>query len=150
MRARQTPKIVILGDFHKSSVPQAVAEFRRFVRDKALILACSDIADRPPEALGQCDYAVVFGGDGTLICAARVLSPLRIPVIGVNLGKLGYLAEFSVPELKGLFGRIMAGRISVERRMMLACQTSPGGRGRSQRGRSDRAEQCQFRRVLPA
>jgi len=142
MRARHTPRIVILGDFHKSSVPQAVAEFRRFARDKALILACVDIADHPPEALRQCDYAVVFGGDGTLICAARVLSPLRIPVIGINLGKLGYLAEFSLPELKGSFGRIMAGRVSVERRMMLACQLLPGSHSR--RGRSDRAGKCQL------
>jgi NAD+ kinase len=128
--SRRIPKLVILGDSHKPSVPQAIAEFRRFVRDKARILACGNVADCQPPILRQCDYAVVFGGDGSLISAARVLSPMRIPVIGVNLGKLGYLAEFSVSELKREFDRIAAGKISMEKRMMLACQVSSGsGKG---------------------
>ncbi len=144
MRARQAPKLVIFGDLHKSSVPQAVAEFRRFVRDKAVVLACGDVLDPPPETLRQCDYAVVFGGDGTLICAARVLSPLRIPVIGVNLGKLGYLAEFSVPELRAVFDRIMAGKVAVERRMMLSCRTLPEAMRSPSGGPTEKRARCRF------
>lgn len=129
------PKLVVFGDPHRPSVPQAVAEFRRFVRGKAQILAYEAGADRDVETLRRCDYAVVFGGDGSLISAARVLSPMQIPVIGVNLGKLGYLAEFSVPELEGQFDRIVSGKVPIERRMMLACRVLPasgkgGGPGR--------------------
>ena len=116
--SRRIPKLVIFGDSYKPSVPQAIAEFRRFVRDKARILTCGGVADCLPEILRQCDYAVVFGGDGSLISAARVLSPMRIPVIGVNLGKLGYLAEFSVSELERQFDEIIVGKPSIERRMM--------------------------------
>jgi NAD+ kinase len=144
MRATQAPKLAIFGDLHKASVPQAVAEFRRFVRDKAVVLACGDVLDPPPETLRQCDYAVVFGGDGTLICAAGVLSPLRIPVIGVNLGKLGYLAEFSVPELKAMFAKIMAGQVSIERRMMLSCRTLPAAVRRSSGGRTEKRARCRL------
>jgi len=140
---RRIPKLVIFGDSHKPLVPQAIAEFRRFVRDKAHVLACGDIAASRTETLRQCDFAVVFGGDGTLIAAARVLSPMRVPVIGVNLGKLGYLAEFSVPELKELFDRIMAGKTSIERRMMLACQVSSGRH--ALRGRRTGPLSCCFR-----
>jgi NAD+ kinase len=132
---RRIPKLVLFGDSHKPSVPQAIVEFRRFVRDKARILSCGDVAECRTEILRQCDYAVVFGGDGSIISAARVLSPMRVPVIGVNLGKLGYLAEFSVPELKRLFDRIAAGKISIERRMMLACQVSSGSGRRPPAGR---------------
>ncbi len=45
-----------------------------------------------------------------------------MPVIGINLGKLGYLAEFSVSELKQYFNDIISGKISIEKRMMLNCR----------------------------
>jgi len=122
------PKLAIFGDTHRPSVPQAIAEFRRFAGGKAQILACGTGVDRDADTLRRCDYAVVFGGDGTLISAARVLSPLRIPVIGVNLGKLGYLAEFSVPELEQQFDRIVSGKVPIERRMMLACRVLPASK----------------------
>jgi len=139
------PKLVIFGDPHKPSVPQAVAAFRRFVRGKAQILASGRIADSRVETLRQCDYAVVFGGDGSLISAARVLSPMRIPVIGVNLGKLGYLAEFSVLELERQFDRIVAGKISIERRMMLTCRILSGSERVSRRGSRTAPQRCRFR-----
>jgi NAD+ kinase len=50
-------------------------------------------------------------------------------VIGVNLGKLGYLAEFSVGELKEMFDDIVSGKAPVERRMMLGCRVSGGSEG---------------------
>ncbi|MHC4799713.1 MAG: NAD(+)/NADH kinase, partial [Planctomycetota bacterium] len=71
--------------------------------------------------LKDADFAVVFGGDGTIIAAARQLSQCNVPVIGVNLGKLGFLAEFSVEELKEFFERIIKGKVVVEKRMMLNC-----------------------------
>ena len=139
------PKLAIFGDPHKPSVPQAVAAFRRFVRGKARILASGGITDTRVETLRQCDYAVVFGGDGSLISAARVLSPMRIPVIGVNLGKLGYLAEFSVLELERQFDRIVAGKISIERRMMLTCRILSGSERVSRRGSRTAPQRCRFR-----
>ena len=74
------------------------------------------------------DFAVVFGGDGSIISAARQLSQMNVPVIGVNIGKLGFLAEFSVEELKEHFNDIVSGKAAVEKRMMLSCQVSRAGK----------------------
>ncbi|MHC4155778.1 MAG: NAD(+)/NADH kinase [Planctomycetota bacterium] len=79
------------------------------------------------DMLKDADFAVVFGGDGTIISAARQLSQCSVPVIGVNLGKLGYLAEFSVEELKEFFERIIKRKAIIEKRMMLSCSVCGEG-----------------------
>jgi len=76
----------------------------------------------PMETLQQADYAVVFGGDGTILSAARQLCQTRVPVIGVNVGKLGFLAEFSIDELIALFDQIAAGQVLIEKRMVVQCR----------------------------
>ena len=54
----------------------------------------------------EADMALVLGGDGTLLGAARVLHERNIPIIGVNLGKLGYLTEFSLEQFSTLYGYV--------------------------------------------
>ncbi len=101
-------------------------EFISFVEKKADIIAnCLDSTVKP-EKLAPADYAVVFGGDGTIISAARDLASANIPVIGVNVGKLGFLAEFSLDELKQHFERIINNPI-IEKRMILTCLVSRNG-----------------------
>ncbi len=122
LNKKPLPKLVIFGDPQKGSVSGAMQEFVRFLDGKADIVCQANIEKCTTETLKQCDYAIVFGGDGSIISAARSLAKTRVPVVGVNLGKLGYLAEFSVEELKALFDRIVAGQTSIEKRMMLSCE----------------------------
>jgi NAD+ kinase len=73
-------------------------------------------------------FVVLLGGDGTLLSAARVLARSDIPVIGVNLGSLGFLTEVTV---KGLYAALDAadrGKASVEERSMLDCQVEREGK----------------------
>jgi len=70
----------------------------------------------------------VFGGDGTIMSAARRLSEMAVPVVGVNVGKLGYMAEFSVGELEGFFPHLAKGDVTIERRLMLRCRVYRRGR----------------------
>jgi len=116
------PRVVIFGDPQKGPVAETMREFARFLQDKARIVASCHLSECRPEVLEESDFAIVLGGDGSIISAARHLSKARVPVIGVNLGRLGYLAEFSVPEFKDMFQDIIAGRARIERRMMLCCQ----------------------------
>jgi len=116
------PKLVIFGDPKKPNVGEAIEEFTDFVKGKAHIAASCGIDKCTAGILKEADFAVVFGGDGTIISAARQLSQMNVPVIGVNLGKLGFLAEFSVAELKESFPRLTLGQAHIEKRMMLGCR----------------------------
>ena len=122
------PKLIIFADQKKNNVSEAVSEFLEFVKGKADIVDNCDVRSFSPEVAKGCDYSVVFGGDGSIIAAARTLSDSRVPVIGVNLGKLGFLAEFNVGELKKYFEHVVTGKADIERRMMLNCRVLRSGR----------------------
>jgi NAD+ kinase len=130
------PKLVIFGDPAKGPVAEAIADFSRFIKGKAEILLNCDIEKCTVHGLKQCDFAVVFGGDGSIISAARQLSQANVPVIGVNLGKLGFLAEFSVGELMDLFDDVVANKSLVEKRMLLGCRVSDPSQGGTEKFRS--------------
>ena len=68
------------------------------------------------------DLMLVLGGDGTMIATARMLGDIEIPVLGVNYGALGYLAEFRIEELYSALESILAGNYAVEKRLMLAVE----------------------------
>jgi NAD+ kinase len=114
-------KLVAFGDPRKGRVSEVIGEFMEFVKGKAEIVANCGIAKCTVDMLKGCDFAVVFGGDGSIISVARSLSQSKVPVIGVNLGKLGFLAEFGVDELKEHFNDIIAGKATIEKRMLLNC-----------------------------
>lgn len=79
---------------------------------KIQVVAESEMAER-------IDLMLVLGGDGTMIATARMLGDTQAPVIGVNYGGLGYLAEFPIEELFPALEAILAGKYKVQQRLML-------------------------------
>jgi len=67
----------------------------------------------------EADLIIVLGGDGTLLAVARQLKGKEVPILGVNLGGLGFLTEISVEELQLMLKRILSGNYKTSRRMML-------------------------------
>lgn len=67
----------------------------------------------------RCDLAVVVGGDGTLLTAARFLAEFDIPLIGVNLGRLGFLVDISPADVAARLDEMIDGRFSAEERSIL-------------------------------
>jgi len=65
------------------------------------------------------DLILVLGGDGTMIATARVLGDSEVPVLGVNYGGLGYLAEFRIEELYTALESILSGNYRLDKRVML-------------------------------
>ncbi len=122
MAKSSLPKLVVFGDPKKGQVAEAIEEFADFAKGKARIVASCHIDECTADILEEVDFAVVFGGDGSIISAARSLNQSNVPVIGVNLGKLGFLAEFSVSELKDFFPSLTSGKAHIEKRMMLSCR----------------------------
>ncbi len=138
---KSLPKLVIFRDLRKQGVNEAIDEFLGFAKGKAEIVASYGIEDLkqtyttalPPKdanVLKKCDFAIVFGGDGSIISTARNVSKASLPVIGVNVGKLGFLAEFSVAELQDFFPRLKKGTAPIDKRMMLNCRVFRDGRGK--------------------
>ncbi|MCK4752155.1 MAG: NAD(+)/NADH kinase [Planctomycetes bacterium] len=128
MAKSDSTHLVIFGDPKKGPVAEAIAEFTGFVKGKAEIVASCEIGECTNEILKDINFAVVFGGDGSIISAARALSQSGVPVVGVNLGKLGFLAEFSIAELKKFFGDIVSGKAQIEKRMILNCKVLSEGK----------------------
>src|SRR5919112_500732 len=73
------------------------------------------------------DLIVVLGGDGTMIGAARMVGDSETPVLGVNFGTLGYLADFTVEDMIPALEAVLAGDYTLDRRLMLAATVLRGG-----------------------
>lgn len=77
----------------------------------------------PIDALAeQSDLAVVVGGDGTLLSAARQMADHEIPLLGVNLGRLGFLVDFSPADIGATLGAVLDGSFDEDRRFLLNAQ----------------------------
>ena len=87
---------------------------------------CASYIDQPPqrvlplaELAPQCDLAIMVGGDGTFLSAARTLALHNIPLIGVNLGRLGFLVDILPNELTVKLDEMLNGQFSSEKRFLL-------------------------------
>jgi len=72
----------------------------------------------------SCDMLISLGGDGTILRMARLVAPLGTPILGINLGKLGFLAEVSLEDVNACLTEILNGEYLVVERMMLQGITS--------------------------
>ena len=76
----------------------------------------------------QIDIAVVLGGDGTMLRAAQICRGKNTPILGINLGHVGFLAEIDRPSLTEIVDAICTGSFSIEERMSLNYQLLRGGK----------------------
>jgi len=74
------------------------------------------------------DIVVVLGGDGTFLRVARAVAEVDVPVLGVNLGKVGFLSKVEAHELEDVLARITSGEFLIDERMALEAMILPGGR----------------------
>jgi NAD+ kinase len=72
------------------------------------------------------DLVVVLGGDGTLLSAARHTAPIDVPLLGVNLGSLGFLTDVPLASLFSMLDKIAEGRAAVEQRSLMQCDLLRG------------------------
>ncbi len=84
---------------------------------------CLPKADLP----GATEMLVVLGGDGTLLSVARLIKGREVPLLGVNLGGLGFLTEVAIEEMFPVLEQVLKGNCRIDRRMMLKAQILRGG-----------------------
>ncbi len=113
------PRVFLIANANKPGAAEAFQRVRAWLEAQGL-LAGADV-DGHPELLneGRPDYVIVLGGDGTILSVGQAMQQRQVPIIGVNLGKLGYLAEFSISELEEHLDRVLATPALISHRMML-------------------------------
>ena len=72
----------------------------------------------PEEIYSQAELVIVLGGDGAMLDAARRSAPVGIPILGINMGRVGYMTELEIDELS-LLDRVLDGKYRVDERTML-------------------------------
>jgi NAD+ kinase len=101
----------------------------RVAADQALVLEGDDVSTVPePELALGADLVVAVGGDGTMLHAARVAALADVPVLGVNRGRLGFLADVGPEKMLESVDDALAGRCHADRRMLLTAQVRAGER----------------------
>jgi NAD+ kinase len=120
-------KIGVIAKGNKPEAIQVVKELVGWLKDRKVeCFVDSDIAKAvshpaldKSEMPGAVDMVVVLGGDGTLLAAARALQKKQVPILGVNLGGLGFLTEITLAELYPMLEAILHGEYKTDERMLL-------------------------------
>lgn len=94
--------------------------------ETAKYIAGQEVVPRAQMAAKALDLVVVLGGDGTLLSAARVTAAVDVPLLGVNLGSLGFLTDVPLQSLYSMLEAIAQGRAAVEHRSLMECQLLRG------------------------
>ena len=109
---------------HLRDLARLLVAAGRTVLIEAETASHTDIREFPAATyseIGQrADLAIVTGGDGTMLGAARQLAPYDIPVVGINHGRLGFITDIPVEAAETALGSLLQGRYDTETRMLLA------------------------------
>lgn len=126
IRIEGRPRVFLIGYTQRANVVHEMERLRPLIEEHADIVDC-DFSGEKDLAPCQADLAIVFGGDGSILQAAHQMGERQLPVIAVNLGKLGFLADLAPDELPELLARIGKGPLNVTSHLMFSCELARGG-----------------------
>jgi NAD+ kinase len=127
-RVPDLKKIAVVAKMHAKEATSVVRTLSKWLRERGIEAAfeaslarkangvSSFTLDRIPREL---DMIVVLGGDGTLLSVARALGSRQVPILGVNLGSLGFLTDVALKQLYSTLESIQKGEVEIDSRMML-------------------------------
>ena len=110
-----TRRVAVLYNADKPQAKKAVGPLVRWLKKQGV----AAVTNLSHPQISQTEFAVVLGGDGTILRVARTLGPLGIPILGVNLGRLGFLAETDFKNLYPTLKKALQSKLAVEERLML-------------------------------
>jgi len=112
-------RIALIGKPNSREVDASLKDIRAFLAERG----CQVQA----EGKGA-DLAVVAGGDGTMLSAARDLVPLGVPLVGINQGRLGFMTDIGHEDMRAGLGAILDGRYVIEERALLDAEIQREGK----------------------
>ncbi|MGR3309570.1 MAG: NAD(+)/NADH kinase [Candidatus Brocadiales bacterium] len=114
-------KVIILGNLKKEKISETIKNLEPWLKKRAQVIIC-DLANETEAKTAKADIAIVLGGDGAILSACRRLGKQQIPIIGVHLGKFGFLTELTENDMYASIEKILDGECKVISRMLLTCK----------------------------
>jgi NAD+ kinase len=119
-------RIFVLGNAQRPGVTEEVNRWLPFLRAEVEVVVVDLLQERCLEELPPADLALVFGGDGAILRAARQMCYAQVPVLGINLGRLGFLADIHPREFQDCFRQVLQGNYRVTSHLMYECVALDG------------------------
>jgi NAD+ kinase len=111
-------RVALIGKLRSPESEKALGEMRAFLERRG----CKVLAEGETSA----DLAVVVGGDGSMLAAARELVRHRVPLVGVNLGRVGFMTDIGHDDMQAGIGAILDGNYTIEERTLLDAEIRRG------------------------
>ncbi|MFN0136111.1 MAG: NAD(+)/NADH kinase [Phycisphaerae bacterium] len=122
-------RVALIGSPQKSTAADLLDRTRRWLAQRVEIVFSEITFDASRALASKPDVLFVLGGDGTLIAVVQSLRQNQIPIVGINLGKLGFLAEFNIDQLEQDGEFLFSGVLPVTRRILLHVRIQNGESG---------------------
>ncbi len=122
------PRVVLLGSGDRRPGMLPVIAGLKPLIDRRMDVVVEDFDYSQNLEQLDVDLAIVFGGDGSILRAARQMGHRQIPVVGVNFGKLGFLSDLLPEDLESALDKIIAGQCEIISHLMLRCRVRRGER----------------------
>ncbi len=133
--------VALIGKFRSADVSEPLLALAAYLRQKGIkvlveegtatsieaVRSQADAVLAYPDLGAQADVAIVVGGDGTMLDAARRLAEHDVPLVGVNVGRVGFMTDLSRDEMRPGVDALLAGQLLVERRFMLQASVTRNG-----------------------
>ena len=116
----QFRRILLIGKLRSTETESSLRDLSQFLRKRG----CEVVAEGETKA----DLAIVIGGDGTMLAAARELVKHRVPLVGINQGRLGFMTDIGHRDMHAGVGAILDGSYSMEERSLLDAEISREGK----------------------
>ena len=121
VQGRERPRVVVLASVNRPRVAAELGRLESILAKSAEIVAVDrDQSYQFDET--DAELVVVLGGDGSILSAARRMGLRQLPVVGVNLGRLGFLAALDENELERVWPSLCDGQFPIDDHVMLQCQ----------------------------
>jgi NAD+ kinase len=113
-------RIALIGKLRSPEIEASLRELRAFLAERG----CQVLAEGEADA----DLAIVIGGDGTMLSAARELVRHRVPLVGINQGRLGFMTDIGHQDMQRGVGAILDGHYAIEERSLLDAEIRRDGK----------------------
>jgi len=104
-------RIALIGKLRSAEIEKSLREIRALLEKRG----CEVV----PEGATRADLAIVIGGDGTMLAAARELVRHRVPLVGINQGRVGFMTDIGHDDMQSGVGAILDGKYAIEERALL-------------------------------